>query len=66
MLERDPFFPRIGEPTQETEFSKLFWFFYAQIWDASLPYEQLIQISWFSIDSGGFRSGIPSCTRSNV
>jgi hypothetical protein len=24
MLERDPFFPRIGEPSQETEFSKLY------------------------------------------
>nr|CAB3500185.1 unnamed protein product [Digitaria exilis] len=24
MLERDPFFPRLGEPTQETEFSKLY------------------------------------------
>jgi len=24
MLERDPFFPRLGEPTQDTEFSKLY------------------------------------------
>jgi hypothetical protein len=24
MLERDSFFPRIGEPAQETEFSKLY------------------------------------------
>lgn len=24
MLERDPFFPRLGEPAQETEFSKLY------------------------------------------
>ncbi|GJN20084.1 hypothetical protein PR202_gb07412 [Eleusine coracana subsp. coracana] len=24
MLERDPFFPRLGEPSQETEFSKLY------------------------------------------
>jgi hypothetical protein len=45
MLERDSFFPRIGEPAQETEFSKLYWFFYAQIWDASSPYEQMIRIS---------------------
>jgi hypothetical protein len=27
MLERDPYFPRLSEPAQETEFSKLFWFF---------------------------------------
>jgi len=49
MLGRDPLFPRLGELTQDIEFSKLYWFFYARIWDASSTPGQLIWIgySWF-------------------